>query len=160
MTTYPDELKERQERTELADHIGSAFASRSRPAPPITEGEGPLNEDVERALAWKYADQLTTADAWNVRMELPLLRPEALVYYLPALLRIILTGPSYVDSLGTSVLELLLPREGPVVDKDFERRMALLDRSQRDALAQFVDWCLDGEAGVPGRERALAYWRA
>ena len=157
MTTDLDELEDRRERAGLADHIGSAFASVPRPDPPITEGR-PLNEDVERALAWKFREQITAAEAWEVRMDLSSLKPEAFVYYMPALLRVILLGDSCVDSLHDSVLTLLMPREGRATDEDFERRMALLDRSQRSALARYVDWCLDGESGLPGHERALAYW--
>jgi hypothetical protein len=71
-----------------------------------------------------------------------------------------LIGDTYVDSLDASVLALLLPQEGRDADQEFERRMALLDRHQRSALARYVDWCLDGESGLPGRERALAYWHA
>jgi hypothetical protein len=159
VTTDLDELEDRRERADLADHIGLAFASVCRPDPPITE-DGPLNEDVERALAWKSREQITAADASEVRTDLSSLKPEAFVYYLPALLRVILIGDSYVDSLDASVLALLLPREGRAADRDFERRMALLDRPQRSALARYVDWCVDGESGLPGRERALAYWRA
>ena len=58
----------------------------------------------------------------------------------------------------TSVLTLLMPLEGRATDEDFERRVAPLDRSQRSALTRYVDWCLDGESGLPGHERALAYW--
>ena len=99
-------------------------------------------------------------DASEVGTDLSSLKPEAFVYYLPALLRVIPIGDSYVDSLDASVLALLLPPEGRAADEEFERRMALLERSQRSALARYVDWCLDGEPGLPGRERALAYWRA
>jgi hypothetical protein len=159
VTTDLDELEDRRERVRLADHIGSAFASVCRPDPPITEGDT-LNEDVERALAWKSCEQITAADASEVRTDLSSLKPEAFVYYLPALLRVSLIGDSHVDSLDASVLVLLLPPEGRAADRAFERRMALLDRSQRSALARYVDWCLDGESGLPGRERALAYWRA
>jgi hypothetical protein len=159
VTPDPDELEDRLERTALADRIGSAFASVCRPDPPITEG-GPLNEDVERALAWKSREEITAADASEVGTDLSSLKPEAFVYYLPALLRVILIGDSYVDSLDASVLALLLPPGGRAADRDFERRMALLDRPQRSALEQYVDWCLDGESGLPGRERALAYWHA
>ena len=99
MTTDLDELKDRRERAGLADHIGSAFASVPRPDPPITEGR-PLNEDVERALAWKFREQITAAEAWELRMDLSSLKPEAFVYYMPALLRVILLGDSCVDSLA------------------------------------------------------------
>ena len=67
-------------------------------------------------------------------------------------------GDSRVDSLHDSVFTLLMPLEGRATDEDFERRVAPLDRSQRSALTRYVDWCLDGESGLPGHERALAYW--
>jgi len=160
MTEDPDELEERRVRADLAQRIDAAFAPVPRPHPPITEGTGPLNEDVERALAGKPAGDVTAADAHEVRMDLPYLTPEAFAYYLPSLLRILLTGDTYVDSLDTSVFGMLTPPDDPARAKAFERRTALLDRAQRDALADYLEWYAEGESALPGRERALAYWRS
>jgi hypothetical protein len=160
MTEDPDELEERREREELADRIGSAFASVPRPDPPVTEGTGPLHEDVEAALAGKPAGEVTAADAWEVRMDLGSLTPPAFAYYLPALLRIVLVDDEYVDALDSSVFGMLTPPDDPSLAEAFDRRIALLDGAQRDALRRYVAWYSEGESTLPSRERALDYWRA
>jgi hypothetical protein len=158
MSEDAEELKERREREELAERIKVAFAGVRRPDPPVTAGAGLLNEDVERALSGKSADDVTPTEALEIRGDLRCLTPEAFVYYLPALLRIILIGETYVDALDQFVFRMLLPPEDASEDDEFEQRVALVDATQRKTIAQYVDWYSEGESHLPGRERALAYW--
>lgn len=158
MTADPDEIEELRERSEIADRVVSAFAGVELPAPPITEGAGPLNDDVEAALAGKPSAGVTPADAREVRADLAHLTPAALVYYLPALIRIALLSDDDVDGLGEAIFGMLTPPEDRPGLAFFERRAALLDDDQRSALASFLSWYSEGESYLPGRDRALGYW--
>jgi hypothetical protein len=73
-------------------------------------------------------------------------------------LRIILLDDEYVDSLDLSVFRILTPPDDPSQAEPFERRMNLLNDSQRDALARYIAWYSQGESNLPGRDRALEYW--
>jgi len=159
VTDDPDEIEELRERTELADRIAAAFAGAELPQPPITEGHGPLCDDVEAALAGKPGADVTPADAREVRIDLGYLRPEAFAYYLPALIRIVLLDDDDTGGLDQALFAMLTPPEQGVAGSGFERRMELLDGPRRSALADFVEWYSEGESYLPGRERALAYWR-
>ena len=145
-------------RSELADRIGAAFASVPRPEPPLTEGHGPLNDDVERALGGKAAGDVTAADAREVRADLGYLRADAFAYYVPALARIALLSDEDVDGLEQSIFSLLTPPGDPAARDAFEQRIGQFDDPQRAALAGFVHWYSGAESFVPGRERALAFW--
>jgi hypothetical protein len=145
-------------RSELADRISAAFASVPRPEPPITEGRGPLNDDVERALGGKVADDVTAADAREVRTDLGYLRPDAFAYYVPVLAQIALLSDEDVDGLEQSIFGLLTPPSDPARRDAFEQRTGQLDDAQRAALAGFVHWCSAAESFMPGRDRALAFW--
>lgn len=157
LTVDPDEEAEQRVRTALADELRDAFASVDLPTPPVTTSSG--NDYVERALAGKPANLITPEDARHVLMDLWLLTPEAYRYYLPALLRIHLTGSTFVDGLGSFAFRTLIPPDDPALEI-FERRMALLDDRQHRALAGYVAWYLDYESSVPRRDAAAAasYW--
>jgi hypothetical protein len=152
-----DELREARARTGLRDRIERTFATVPRPDPPLTEGTGPFNEDVEQALGGKTWDEVTPADAHAARLGLWLLAPDAFRYYLPAMLRLALGG-TYVEGLAEAAFEVLVPRDVPPLARVFEERMRTLDDAQHAALAAFVDWYLQEESIVPLRERAAAYW--
>jgi hypothetical protein len=145
-------------RSELVDRIEAAFAPVTRPEPPITEGHGPLNDDVERALGGKAVGDVTAADARAVRTDLGYLRADAFAYYLPALARIALLSDEDVDGLEQSIFGLLTPPDDPGARAAFEQRIGQLDDAQRTALAGFVHWHAGAESFVPGRDRALAFW--
>ena len=117
-----------------------------------------LDELEDRRERVGLADHIGSAFASVPRPDPPLTEGRPLNEDVEALLRVILLGDSRVDSLHDSVFTLLMPLEGRATDEDFERRVAPLDRSQRSALTRYVDWCLDGESGLPGHERALADW--
>jgi hypothetical protein len=160
MAEDPEEIAERGERADLAERLRAAFADVPRPDPPITVGTGPLNEDIERAIAGKTADEITAADAREVRHDLPYLSPEAFIYYLPALLRVILTEDTYVDGLDEFVFYQLVPPENPALSEHFTQRIGPLDDLQRDALRRYVDWYSAREPFLSGRDSALAYWHS
>jgi hypothetical protein len=145
-------------RSRLADRIAAAFATVPRPEPPVTEGHGPLNDDVESALAGKAAGDVTAADAREVRTDLGYLRADAFAYYVPALARIALLCDEDVDGLEQSIVGLLTPPDDPAARAAFEQRIGQLDGAQRGALASFVRWYCDSESFVPERDRALAFW--
>ena len=154
-----DAADEARERAELFERIARSFAQVPRPEPPVTEDAGPLNREVESALAGKAAEEITPDDARDARFGLWLLSPEAFHYYHPALLRYVLpVDAPYVDGLGEAVFEVLVPRENEELQRVFEQRMALLDEAQRDALADYVAWHLANESVVPLRADAEAYW--
>ena len=159
MTTDPDELEELRERDSLADAIATAFAPVPRPERPVARGVGPMPEDVERALGGKSAGEVTAGDARAVRVDLGYLTPPAFVYYLPALLRVALAGGEQAEGVGESLFGMLAPPQDPELRAAFDRRVAGLDGAQRDALARWMRWYAGSESDLPGRERALAYWR-
>jgi hypothetical protein len=160
MAEDPEEIAELRERGDLAKQIAAAFADLPRPDPPITVGAGPLNEDIERAIAGKTADQITAAEAREVRHDLPYLSPAAFIYYLPALLRIILTDDTHVDGLDEFVFYQLAPPENLALSEHFTQRIGRLDDLQRDALRRYVDWYSASEPFLSGRDSALAYWHS
>ena len=158
MTPDADEREERRVREGIADRLGRAFASVPKPSPPVTTG-GPLADDVEKVLAGKDAGALTADDARDVRGDLRLLTAPALRYYLPALLRLILVGDTYIDGLDLFTFLLLVPPEEPGELREFEEELGNLDASQRAAIGDYVAWYSEGESFLPGRERALSYWQ-
>jgi uncharacterized protein DUF6714 len=153
-----DELEESRARAALWQQIDEAFAAEPRPEPPVTEGVGPFNDDVEQALAGKPADRVTAEDAGESRLGLWLLTPAAFRYYLPALLRHVLVPERYVDGLGEAVFDVLVPRDDAELGRVFGERMKTLTESERAALAGFVNWYLGEESIVPLRDQAAAYW--
>src|SRR5207253_1099641 len=152
--------EELRERDELAEAIATAFAPVPPPGRPIAEGIGPMPEDVERALGGKSPDEVTARDARDVRVDLGYLTPAAFVYYLPALLRIALAGGEQADGVGESLFGMLTPPEDPGLRGSFDERVAPLDEAQRDAVGRWVEWYSEAQSDLPGRERALAFWRA
>ncbi|MBV9807728.1 MAG: hypothetical protein JO286_11125 [Solirubrobacterales bacterium] len=158
MSDDSEELEERQVRDRIADRLTRAFSSVPKPAPPLTVGGSALADDVEDVLAGKDADALTADDARELRGDLRLLTRPALRYYLPALLRVVLLGEPYVDGLDEFTFNLLVPPEKPEQLRGFEEQLNL-DAAQRAAIGAYVAWYSQGESFLPGRDRALAYWR-
>lgn len=145
-------------RSALADRIGAAFANLPLPEQPVTEGHGPLNGDIERALGGKAAGDVTATDARAVRTDLGYLRPDAFAYYVPALARIALLCDEDVDGLEQSIFGLLTPPDDRAARDAFQQRIGQLDDAQRAALGGFVQWYAGAESFVPGCDRALAFW--
>ena len=160
MTSDPEERDELRARGELAARLDRAFSSTPHPTPPVTWGTGPFNDEIERALAGKNPDQLSPADAYLLRGDLRFLTEEALLYYLPALLRLVLAGEPYIDGLDTFTFLVLAPPDNAVYLHDFEKQMSRLDPDQRAVIADYVAWYCDQDARAPGCDRALTYWRS
>jgi len=142
----------------IAHEIEAAFAGVPRPDPPLTIGDGPIQDDVEQALAGKGASELTADDATEVRLDLWLLTPEAFAYYVPALLRIALSGDDEVDGLDEGIFDVLAPPGDPGLRARFDERMAQLDEPRRDALATFVCAFSDEHPELDGADAARAHW--
>jgi hypothetical protein len=147
------------QRRRLAEEIEAAFGDVPRPDPPLTLGAGPMQDDVEDALAGKDAGELTADDALAVRLDLWSLTPDAFRYYVPALLRLALADPDAVDGLDEGVFDVLTPPGDPDGRERFDERMALLDERQRSALGDFACWFGAQVPELAGAGAARAYWQ-
>ncbi len=144
----------------LAAEIASAFPAVEPPAPPVTTGAGPVQDDVEQALAGKRAEELTPSDARAVRLDLWSLTPAAWQYYAPALLRMFLADPDddELDGLGEGIFDTLVPPDDAELRERFDERMARLGDAQRAALRAFVCWYREQEPELAGADAAARHW--
>jgi len=144
----------------LAAEIASAFEAVAPPAPPVATGAGPIQDDVEQALAGKRAEELTPQDSRAVRLDLWSLTPAAWHYYAPALLGMFLADPGAdeLDGLGEGIFATLVPPQDAELRERFDERMALLDDAQRAALRAFVCWYREQVPELAGADAAAQHW--
>jgi hypothetical protein len=144
--------------TEIAEALSAAFSKLEPPAPPVTIGNGPIEQTVESVLAGREADDLTPEDALAIRLDLWTLTPEAFAYYVPALARMLLADKMAVDALGEGLWTALAPPTEPGRREKFDARIAVLDDDQRAAIGRFVCWYLCSEEELPRADEARGYW--
>ncbi|HEY1540012.1 MAG TPA: DUF6714 family protein [Solirubrobacteraceae bacterium] len=152
-------MTDADDRRRLAEKIEAAFADVPRAAPPLTDGGGPTQDDVETALAGKDAGELTADDARAVRLDLWSLTAEAFRYYVPALAHMTLAGDEEVDGLDEGVFDVLTPPADDAGRARFDERMGLLNEGQREALGDFACWFSAQVPELAGADAARAYWR-
>jgi hypothetical protein len=147
VTIDPDEAAEARERAVLARRLRDAFSFVPRPAGRVTNSCGPFADDVQAALGGKAADEITVADAHQVRTDLALL------------IRMVLVGETFVDGLDEFLYYTLTPPQGPDEAREFARRFAGLDSAQARALADYIRWYGEEESHLDDLDLVLAYWR-
>jgi hypothetical protein len=144
--------------TEIAEALSAAFSELKPPDPPVTIGNGPIEQTVESVLGGREADALTPDDALAIRLDLWTLTPDAFAYYVPALARMLLADKTAVDALGEGLWTALAPPTEPGRREKFDARIAVLDDDQRAAIGRFVCWYLCSEEELPRAEEARDYW--